>query len=82
MGANGYTLVKGLQHHVSMSSSAIFIALDGVLLHKGRVVIMTTNHIERLDATLIRAGRVDRKVELPYADKDVATRLFCMIESM
>jgi mitochondrial chaperone BCS1 len=54
-------------------------ALDGVSSHEGRVLIMTTNHIEHLDAALIRAGRADRKVELPYADKDVIARLFCMV---
>ncbi|KAK4243105.1 hypothetical protein C7999DRAFT_18493, partial [Corynascus novoguineensis] len=31
------------------------------------------------DQALIRAGRVDKKIELPNADKDVMFRLFCMI---
>lgn len=41
--------------------------------------MMTTNHLDYLDPALIRAGRVDRKIELPNADKDVMSRLFCMI---
>jgi chaperone BCS1 len=41
--------------------------------------MMTTNHLDHLDRALIRAGRVDKKIELPNADKDVIFRLFCMI---
>lgn len=35
--------------------------------------------MDHLDRALIRAGRVDKKIELPNADKDVIFRLFCMI---
>jgi mitochondrial chaperone BCS1 len=62
-----------------LSLSELLNALDGVSSHEGRVLIMTTNHIEHLDAALIRAGRADRKVELPYADRDVVARLFCVV---
>jgi SpoVK/Ycf46/Vps4 family AAA+-type ATPase len=41
--------------------------------------MMTTNHLGRLDPALIRAGRMDKKIELPNADKDVIFRLFYMI---
>jgi hypothetical protein len=36
-------------------------------------------NIAHLDAALIRAGRADIKIELPFADKDVTARLFCMV---
>ncbi|OLN83099.1 putative mitochondrial chaperone BCS1-B 4 [Colletotrichum chlorophyti] len=36
---------------------------DGVASQEGRIPIMTTNHIEHLDAALIRPGRVDKKIE-------------------
>jgi len=37
---------------------------------------MTTNHAERLDAALIRSGRVDMKLELGYTNQDINARLF------
>jgi ATP-dependent 26S proteasome regulatory subunit len=41
--------------------------------------MMTTNHLDHLDRVVNRAGRVDKKVKLPNADKDVMFRLFYMI---
>lgn len=40
--------------------------LDGVVDTPGRIVIMTTNHPETLDAALIRPGRIDKKIYLGY----------------
>eukprot|EP00904_Undaria_pinnatifida_P012172 jgi/Undpi1/8085/HiC_scaffold_24.g10557.m1 len=40
--------------------------LDGVVDTPGRIVVMTTNHPEALDAALIRPGRIDKKVYLGY----------------
>jgi chaperone BCS1 len=31
-----------------------------------RIVVMTTNHPERLDPALIRPGRIDKKILLSY----------------
>jgi len=62
-----------------LSLSDLLNALDGVSAQEGRLLMMTTNHMDHLDQALIRAGRVDKKIELPNADKDVTFRLFCMI---
>ncbi|KAK4149897.1 putative mitochondrial chaperone BCS1-A [Chaetomidium leptoderma] len=62
-----------------LSLSELLNALDGASSHEGRLLMMTTNHLDHLDRALIRAGRVDKKVEFPNADKDVIFRLFCMI---
>lgn len=51
-------------------------ALDGVAASEGRVLVMTTNHPEKLDPALIRCGRVDRRVDFGYATPDQARRLF------
>eukprot|EP00904_Undaria_pinnatifida_P012176 jgi/Undpi1/8089/HiC_scaffold_24.g10561.m1 len=40
--------------------------LDGIVDTPGRIVIMTTNHPEALDAALIRPGRIDKKIYLGY----------------
>ncbi|KAJ3215139.1 hypothetical protein HDU67_000767 [Dinochytrium kinnereticum] len=39
--------------------SGLLNALDGIAASEERLVFMTTNHLERLDAALIRPGRVD-----------------------
>ncbi|KAK4151487.1 putative mitochondrial chaperone BCS1-A, partial [Chaetomidium leptoderma] len=62
-----------------LSLKELLNALDGVSAHEGRLLMMTTNHMDHLDPALIRAGRVDKKIALLNADKDVMFRLFCMI---
>lgn len=47
------------QHGLTFSS--VLNALDGMVSAEGVITIMTTNHEERLDATLLRGGRVDRR---------------------
>ena len=51
-------------------------ALDGVATQEGNVLFMTTNHAERLDEALIRAGRIDERVELGSCDEDQLRRLY------
>ncbi|KAK1690428.1 mitochondrial chaperone bcs1 [Colletotrichum godetiae] len=65
--------------HGSVSLSGLLNVLDGVASQDGRVLIMTTNHIEHLDDALIRSGRVDKKIEFQLADAVVARKLFCHV---
>lgn len=43
--------------------------LDGVVDTPGRLIVMTSNHPERLDPALIRPGRINRKVGLNLFNK-------------
>jgi chaperone BCS1 len=52
---------------IEVSFSGLLNALDGVGAQEGRIVVLTTNHRERLDAALIRPGRIDVEVELANA---------------
>ncbi|ORX95073.1 hypothetical protein BCR34DRAFT_498767, partial [Clohesyomyces aquaticus] len=45
--------------------------LDSLALSKGRLLIITTNYIKRLDLALMRSSRVDLKLELYLANKDI-----------
>ena len=47
---------------MQLSFSGFLNALDGVATQEGTVLFMTTNHLERLDPALIRAGRIDEQV--------------------
>ncbi|SMQ53498.1 unnamed protein product [Zymoseptoria tritici ST99CH_3D7] len=59
-----------------ISLSGLLNAIDGVATQEGRVLIMTTNHPEKLDAALVRPGRVDRRVEFNLAKRDQISELF------
>jgi chaperone BCS1 len=59
-----------------ISLSGLLNAIDGVASHEGRVLIMTTNHPEKLDAALVRPGRVDRKVGFRLAMQEEVRELF------
>eukprot|EP00483_Globobulimina_turgida_P001668 UN01670 len=39
-------------------------------------IIMATNRIECLDSALIRAGRIDRKIEFPFPDFNTQLKIF------
>ncbi|KAH6675906.1 BCS1 N terminal-domain-containing protein [Halenospora varia] len=62
-----------------LSLSALLNVIDSVASREGRILIMTTNNITRLDEALIRPGRVDKKFELGLADKKMTAELFCYI---
>lgn len=60
-----------IQKLVSGGISGILNALDGLVVSHGRIIIMTTNHIEKLDPALIRPGRVDLTLELGYVTNEI-----------
>jgi len=59
-----------------ISLSALLNILDGVASQEGRVLIMTTNHIEKLDEALIRPGRVDMRIKFDLANTQMITTIF------
>lgn len=44
----------------------ILNALDGIISNHGRVIILTTNHVDVLDPALLRPGRIDLQLEIGY----------------
>ena len=55
--------------------SDVLNALDGAVVRHGRILVMTTNHIEKLDPALIRPGRVDLNLELGCITGEVFNQL-------
>jgi hypothetical protein len=53
--------------HTGPTLSALLNELDGIITQKGRITVMTTNHIKNLDPALIRPGRFDFIYELKKA---------------
>ncbi|KAI0016841.1 P-loop containing nucleoside triphosphate hydrolase protein [Xylariomycetidae sp. FL0641] len=59
-----------------VTTSALLNLLDGVASQEGRIVLMTTNYAEHLDAALLRPGRVDVQVHMGHMDAGGAARMF------
>jgi hypothetical protein len=54
-----------------LTLSCILNTIDGVLENYGRILIITTNHVEKLDSALIRPGRIDMKVNFTKCSKNM-----------
>lgn len=62
-----------------ISLSALLNIIDGVASSEGRILVMTTNHIEKLDPALLRPGRVDLSIAFGYSDRETIKDLFLAI---
>lgn len=60
----------------TLTFSGLLNAIDGLVSADGIIMVMTTNHINRLDSALIRAGRVDRRFEFKMPSMEEITNLF------
>lgn len=74
VGANSLLLIEDIdifsnvmnrkQEKEGPTLAGLLNALDGVATPHGLITIITTNHVETLDDALIRAGRIDYRLEL------------------
>jgi mitochondrial chaperone BCS1 len=72
-GSNDSSSSKGV------TLSGFLNIIDGVASSEGRILIMTTNHIEKLDPALLRPGRVDMTIQFRPADSAVLNGMFMSI---
>ena len=63
-----------LKNKITMNG--ILNCLDGFNNPEGLIVILTTNHPDKLDSALLRSGRIDVNIELTYLDKYQAKNMF------
>lgn len=64
-------------HMGQLTFSGVLNALDGVAGQEGKIVIMTTNHPEKLDPALVRPGRVDMRAKFHCASTSAIEEIFC-----
>lgn len=48
--------------------SILLNAMDGIITQHGRILVLTTNHIEKLDPAMLRPGRIDCELYIGYID--------------
>jgi chaperone BCS1 len=65
----------------SISLSGLLNTIDGAAAQEGRILIMTSNTPETLDAAMIRHGRIDRQIKFDNISKQGAKQLFLRIFS-
>jgi len=59
----------------NINLGTLLTIIDGVNELSGPILIITTNHPEKIDPALLRPGRVNMKIELGYMDKYTATEM-------
>jgi len=68
-----------------LTLDTMLTVLDGIDEMRGRVIIATTNYIERIDSALLREGRFDLKIKLEQYDenetRELLTKMFKSISS-
>lgn len=64
---------------VGVTLSGLLNVLDGPASVDGRLVVMTSNTPDSLDAALIRPGRIDSKILFGYTNREVSAKIFLHI---
>ncbi len=67
---------EGEKDRNPLTISAVLNSIDGVMSTDGRLMIVTTNHPDRLDPALVRPGRIDMHEVIGPAGPEEAGRLF------
>ncbi|KAK4508163.1 hypothetical protein PRZ48_001901 [Zasmidium cellare] len=62
-----------------VSLAGLLNTIDGPVSHEGRVLVMTSNSPDNLDAAMLRPGRVDKKILFGNASHEVVEQLFLHI---
>jgi len=50
--------------------------LDGIRETPGRILVITSNHYDRLDPALVRPGRIDLTLPMTYASHDTIRQIY------
>merc|ERR1711935_802499 len=76
VGTKRYDSTSGGEKEIQRTMLELLNQLDGFDSRGDVKVIMATNKIESLDTALIRAGRIDRKIEFPLPNEKTKRRIF------
>lgn len=60
----------------TITLSDILNVIDGIIETPGRLLIMTSNHYDKLDPALVRPGRIDEHINLTNASKSTINDIY------
>lgn len=60
----------------TVTLSTILNLLDGIIEHPGRIIVMTSNHYDKLDPALVRPGRIDLEIEMKNASVELIDEFY------
>jgi hypothetical protein len=66
---------KKVENKDELTLAFVLNLLDGILETPGRIIIITTNHPEKLDEALVRPGRIDLNIKFDYCSFDTISEL-------
>lgn len=69
-------LKKILNNNKKLTLSDILNIIDGIVSTPGRILIMTSNHYNKLDPALVRPGRIDHHIEMGNASEDTVKEIY------
>ena len=76
---SNYNLVKNYRdkdsYNDKLTLSYILNLIDGVLEQRGRIIVVTTNHPEKLDSALLRPGRIDMKIDFRKCNRAICKEI-------
>jgi chaperone BCS1 len=67
-----------LTEYAQQYLSEVLNAIDGIVSIDERVIIFTTNDIEKIDKALLRPGRIDVSLYIGYINKEVFKQFICV----
>ncbi|KAJ5982493.1 mitochondrial chaperone bcs1 [Penicillium sp. IBT 35674x] len=59
--------------------SGLLKELDGISSQADGILVMTTNHADKLDPALVRPGRIDKRANFTLGDRDVVSQIYCLV---
>jgi len=74
-GTSGFGPI-GSNQHDNITLDDILNLWDGIRENTGRIMIITTNHYEKLDPALVRPGRIDIALNLGNASRDMISDMY------
>jgi len=75
-GPTGLDILKSTLNGQKQNTMSAFLnILDGVQENPGRIIIMTTNHVDKIDPAIIRPGRIDMNIEFKRASPEIITQI-------
>ena len=75
---DSYNVLNNIdKNNDKITLSYLLNIIDGIRETPGRILIITSNHYNKLDNALVRPGRIDIKLEMKNASANTINQMYC-----